>query len=269
VILLLLIAVMGAGQRGAGGPDAMANAPASASAAPTPVGASRAVNSLREGKYPWYDAGADRLMPVWPLRITWLKWIGKQMRLMLEAIGRFFDRFKFSAPGRLPITGNAVATTLLMAVLLAFFFWIFMLWLGRQSGSFSVENRRDRPATAARIGNLPEGLRPGADVDLWAEAQKRRASGDLAGSIVCLFAHQLLMLDQQGLIRLAPGKTGRHYVGGLRDRRLVDALNPTLRLFEDVYYGRKPPEPAAFESAWKQAWTIEKRLREPGAGALS
>ena len=67
------------------------------------------------------------------------------------------------------------------------------------------------------------------DADPWAEAKRRRAAGDLAGAVVCLFAHQLLTLDQMGLIRLAPGRTGRHYVQSLRDRELIDSLGATLR----------------------------------------
>ena len=109
-----------------------------------------------------------------------------------------------------------------------------------------------RLGTAARLGELPEGIRP-ADGDPWAEAMRRRAAGDLAGAVVCLFAHQLLSLDQLGLIRLGPGRTGRHYVQALRDRELIDCAGRDPRLFEDVYYGRRSPTAQAFESVWSRA----------------
>ena len=48
------------------------------------------------------------------------------------------------------------------------------------------------------------------------------AAGDLAGAVICLFAHQLLSLDQLGLIRLVPGRTGRQYLQVVRDRELVE-----------------------------------------------
>src|SRR5262249_39682486 len=97
------------------------------------------------------------------------------------------------------------------------------------------------------------------------EALRRRAAGDLAGAIVCLFAHQLLSLDQLGLIRLGPGRTGRQYVHGLRDRELVDSIGETLNLFEQVYYGNQVPAAPAFERAWSRAQKFEERRGLLGA----
>jgi hypothetical protein len=223
--------------------------------------------SLRTGKYPWYDGDLDRVRPVWPLRISWVNWLGKKMQSTMEAIRKFFDRFHWSGAGRGPISGGTIATTVLLTALMAFLFWILMLWVRRERGAIGSETGREPLGTAARLRDPPEGIRPG-DGDPWDEAQRRRAAGDLSGAIVCLFAHQLLTLDQLGLIRLAPGKTGRHYVNGLRDRGLVDTLSATLRLFEDVYYGRRPPTREAFESAWQRALMLEERRRISGVGVL-
>ena len=184
--------------------------------------------SLRNGKYPWYDPGTDRVRPVWPLRISWLTWLGQKIQSVFDAIGKFLDRFKWAQTGRTSMPGDAIGTLLLLTALLAFFFWIVMLWVRRQAGVGRHEVSKERPATSARLGDLPEGIRPG-DGDPWAEAKRRRAAGDLSGAVICLFAHQLLALDQLGLIRLAPGKTGRHYVQGLRDRELADSLGATLK----------------------------------------
>ena len=120
-------------------------------------------------------------------------------------------------------------------------------------------------APTARIADLPEGIRP-EDGDPWAEAKRRRAAGDLAGAVVCLFAYQLLVLDQLGLIRLAPGRTGRHYVQSLRDRELIDSVGATLGLFEDVYYGRRAPTTQAFDSVWLRGLAFHERRRTLGAG---
>ena len=210
---------------------------ASRAVAPPP---SPVAEALRQGKYPWYDADNDRVKPVWPPRISWLTWIRKKISSILDAIGRFFDRLKFS--GNLSIPGRMIATIVLLAGLVAFFTWLLMLWLGSGAGAVGTESGRIRLGTAARVADLPEGLGPG-NGDPWAEAERRRAAGDLAGATVCLFAYQLLALDQLGLIRLSPGKTGRHYVQSLRDRDLARSLGATLRLFEDVYYGRRSPAP--------------------------
>jgi hypothetical protein len=118
--------------------------------------------------------------------------------------------------------------------------------------------------SVARLDLLPQGIRPGGD-DPWDEARRRRAAGDFAGAIVCLFAHQLLSLDQLGLIRLGPGRTGRQYVSDLRDRELRESAGATLHLFEDVYYGRQMPAPQAFERVWSRGQAFEERRKLLGA----
>ena len=98
--------------------------------------------------------------------------------------------------------------------------------------------------------------------DPWAEAQRRRLAGDFAGAVIYLFAHQLLSLDRAGLIRLAPGWTGRQYVRWLRDPVLVDSLGATFRLFEEIYYGHRRPSAQAFEQVWSRAQALEDRRDE-------
>ena len=78
------------------------------------------------------------------------------------------------------------------------------------------------------------------------------AGGDFAGAIIYLFAHQLVTLDRLKQVRMIPGRTGRQLVRSVADRELKRCVEPTLRLFEAVYYGHVPPSPAAFEAAW--AW---------------
>jgi hypothetical protein len=259
-LLFLALALAGPGN------EQGVKAPAVGTSAPAPATHSPVREALRAGKYPWYDAGADRVQPVWPARLSWLKWLDKKFRTFFDAIARFFYRFKIGPRGGFPISGNLIATVLLLAALVAFFFCLFILWMRREGGGVGSAGRRETVGTAARSGDLPEGIRPG-DGDPWAEAQRRRAAGDLSGAIISLFAHQLLTLDQLGLIRIAPGKTGRHYVQGLRDRDLVDSLRATLSLFEDVYYGRRSPTQGAFELVWKRALVFQERRRALGRGA--
>jgi hypothetical protein len=111
---------------------------------------------------------------------------------------------------------------------------------------------------------LPPGVRPEGG-DPWSEAIARRDAGDLAGATVCLFAHQLLSLDQLGLIRLAPGRTARHYVQAVQDHELRGSVAATLGLFEDVYYGHVRPEAEAFDLIWSRALAFQERRRLLGA----
>jgi Domain of unknown function (DUF4129) len=242
---------------------------------------SRIKKALSEGKYPWYDSRGDRIQPVWPVRISWLnwldqrirsffRWLDQRIRSFFRRIGKFLDRFRFGGSDRssgasvfASVVGNWIGTVLVLAALVAFFVGIFILWTRREGLAGSGDIERTRLGTALRLGHLPEGIRA-ADADPWAEAKRLRAAGDLAGAIVCLFAHQLLTLDQMGLIRLAPGRTGRHYLQSLRDRELIDTLGSTLRLFEEVYYGRRSPNAQAFEMVWRRAQLFQERQRTLG-----
>jgi Domain of unknown function (DUF4129) len=221
--------------------------------------------ALRDGKFPWYDSGADRVQPVWPLRISWLERLGDRVEAFFRWLGSFFDGAGSGRGVGAPIAGNSIGTILLLAAIVAFLVCIALLWVHRERGSARDEAARASLGIAARLGDLPEGIRP-ADGDPWAEANRRRAAGDLAGAVVCLFAYQLLVLDQKGLIRLAPGRTGRNYVQSLRDRELIDSVGATLALFEDVYYGRRSPTARKFESVWLRALAFQERQRTLGAG---
>ena len=243
------------------GSGSLARPEAKPSAAAGPV-----ERALREGKYPWYDSDADELRPVWPTKIGWLEWIMKRVDALNRAIGRLLNRLNFGRPRGISVSGDRIGTVILLTALAVFLASVFWLWRRRMSGTADGESSRGKLGTSARLSDLPEGIGLG-DGDPWAEAQSRRAAGDLAGAVVCLFAHQLLYLDQLGLIRLIPGRTGRQYLQVVHDRELADSLGATLRLFEDVYYGRRRPTAQAFESVWNRAILFRERGRLLGAGA--
>jgi Domain of unknown function (DUF4129) len=222
--------------------------------------------ALREGRYPWYDSEADKLRPVWPTRLGWLDWVMKRVDALFRAIGKLLSRINFGRSRGISVSGDRIGTFILLAALAVFLASVFWLWRRRMSGTADGESARARLGTAARLSDLPEGIGLG-DKDPWAEAQSRRAAGDLAGAVICLFAYQLLSLDQLGLIRLVPGRTGRQYLQVLRDQELADSLGATLRLFEDVYYGRRRPTAQAFESVWNRALMFRERGRLVGSGA--
>jgi hypothetical protein len=223
----------------------------------TTTGEDPVKQALRARSYPWYDPATDGVRSA---AEPWLNRPRKQLARMWKAVMNWLDRLKF---GRVSVGNGAgsLGTLVLLSLLVAFFLVLVMLWL-RQDG-ISLGGRdgaRARLGTAARLAELPEGIRPGGD-DPWAEALARRAAGDLAGATVCLFAHQLLSLEQLGLIRLAPGRTARHYVKAVQDADFRDAVAATLGLFEDVYYGRRRPTTEAFESVWSRAETFQERRR--------
>jgi hypothetical protein len=218
--------------------------------------------ALRARSYPWYDPVTDGVASGRASRLDGpRRWFARISR----AITKWLDRWRI---GRIPGFGRGVGslgTLVMLSVLVAFFIALVLLWR-RQVGFTLVQGdgARVRLGAATRFSELPEGIRPGGG-DPWAEAIARRAAGDLAGATVCLFAHQLLSLDQLGLIRLAPGRTARQYVQTVRDPDLAGPVTATLGLFEDVYYGRRRPSVLAFERVWSHALAFQERRRVLGA----
>ena len=201
------------------------------------------------------------MRPVWTS--TWRKWL----RERLEAIGKRVDQF-FGGGGSGEGSSRGarwgveyLGTLALAMVLAAFFVFLITLWVRREPFDAGSSAARSRAGTGHLLAQLPEELASGFD-DPWAEAQRRRSAGDFAGAVIYLFAHQLLSLHRAGLIRLAPGWTGRQYVRGLRDPVLVDSLRATLRLFEEIYYGHRRPSAQAFEQVWSRALALEARRDE-------
>jgi Domain of unknown function (DUF4129) len=240
-----------------GGAVAGRVAQAAACADPTGTGASPARDALCEGDYPWYDADADRVRPVWPTEHSWVKSLFRRIERFFDWIARWLGRRSSSGRG-LRANFPAPGTLLLVAMLAAFVTGLFVLWLRLAAAAADQISVKTTVGTAARLADLPEGIRNSGG-DPWAEALLRAQRGDLAGAVVCLFAHQLIRLDQLGLIRIVPGRTGRQYVKGLRDPELVECAQATLALFESVYYGHRVPSSEAFERVWQRAQAFENR----------
>jgi hypothetical protein len=207
--------------------------------------------ALEKGKYPWYDSKSETVKPVWPPDLTWLT----------DWLERLFGRRRVPGIGRL---GDLIAIVLAMLALAVFLVVLIELWRRYRPVNEGDAAQR-RSGASERIEGLPAGVRP-ETADPWAEAQARRARGDLAGAIVCLFAHQLLTLDRLRQIRLVPGRTGRQYVRAIDDREFRSSVEPTLHLFEAVYYGHQIPSVEAFERVWALAVSFEQRAAAGVAG---
>ena len=208
--------------------------------------------------------GADRVRPVWPVRISWLEWLGERTAPIFRRIDAFFNRFHFRANGGASVAGNWIGTFLLLAALVAFFFCVFMLWVRRDPMAGRGESERARPGTAARLGDLPEGIRPEDRRPLGRGEAKASGGGPGRGGRLSVRA-SVAQPRSNGLDPARAGRTGRHYLQSLRDRELIDSLGATLGLFEDVYYGRRRPTAQAFESVWNRAEAFQERQRTLGA----
>ena len=202
--------------------------------------------ALERGAYPWYDPKTDGV--VWrKIAEPWKPDWGR--RLDVGTISWAWSDY-------LVLVGFLVAFVALA--------WLIVRYWNRvgPTGEAGLEPS-SRRAEGASGAVLPPGLRGQAAIDdPWAEADRRRQSGDFAGAAVCLFAHQLLSLARLGLVRLAPGRTGRQLHRSVTDRELRSLMLPTLRQFEAVYYGHRTPSGTDFAAVWTAAEAFERRLAE-------
>jgi hypothetical protein len=239
-----------------GGPSLSAPVPAGDSVRPV----------LGRERFPWYDARAGRVKPLlpWPdLHFQWLNNLGDWISHRAQAIARWFrwlNRWRVPAIGT--GMGDLVAIGLVLLVLTLVL--VLLLELLRRYRPALGDDAAAR-AAAARAGSTTriEGLPAGAGFDAadpWSEARRLRGLGDYAGAVVYLFAHQLLALHRRKRLRLVPGRTGRQLVGSVADRDLRLCVEPTLRLFELVYYGHRSPSAEAFEAVWRRAEEFEQRM---------
>lgn len=203
----------------------------------------------------WFDPASGSLRPgafpveaprrSWP----WLEWIA-------NLLGRG------SGTGNvLPILGLVVALVALVGVL---------VWFWREYRPDPAERGPGREATpgrAASIEELPEALRGGDDPR--ADAARARDRGDRREAVIRLFAHQLLTLSRLGLVRLAPGRTGRQLVRAVADREFRGLAGVTLRSFEAAFYGHRDPSDAEFAAVWDAADRFDRRAAAPPAGVAS
>ncbi|RUL86169.1 DUF4129 domain-containing protein [Tautonia sociabilis] len=213
------------------------------------VGAVR--QALRGQRFPWYDATADDFRPVMPPRMRsstgsgWWNW----------DLGEVSPRE----------LGQLIIFLLLAASLTALVLFIARTWQRRLPNQ--ERPTTGKPAqvtgTTTRIGALPTALEVD-EADPLEAARQLRERGDRSRAVVLLFAHQLLVLDRLGKIRLAPGRTGRQLVRSIEEAELREPLSRSLRLFEDVYYGHREPDPAAFEALWAEAEEVDRRLGSGG-----
>ncbi|QDV34200.1 DUF4129 domain-containing protein [Tautonia plasticadhaerens] len=219
-----------------------------------------AVSTVREAlsarSFPWYDAPADDFRPVMPP--------APDAPPSNPSGGRpMFD------PARLSLQelGRLIVFVLLATALTGLLLYVARTWRRRSR----IEGRTIAPGppgvagSATRVESLPRGLEVDESEPLEA-ARLLRARGDRARAVVLLFAHQLLLLDRLGRIRLSPGRTGRQLVRSIEDDEIRRSVSRTLRQFEEVCYGHREPGPDAFDALWAEAEVLDARL-SPGVTA--
>ena len=139
----------------------------------------------------------------------------------------------------------------------------------RPNSRSRLQARTPDQQTIERMKHLPAELRR-SGVDFRSEAARLMEASQFDQAIILLFAHQLLLLDRAGLLRLNRGKTNRRYVRETRDadRTLAGYLQETATAFERSYFGRHSIDREEFARLWKDNETLEQtvdRRREAAA----
>jgi hypothetical protein len=244
VAMVLVIGVLGPSARGRAQP-------------PAPASVDReAVESVREAfadrSFPWYDARNDGFHPVMPPRPpTPLKNRG-------GGGGSWFDWPALN----LQDLGRLIIFVLLAAGLTALILYLARTWQRRieEAGpSRTASKAAQVTGSASRVDSLPTGLVMD-DSDPLEAARRFREQGERGRAVVLLFAHQLLLLDQMGMIRLTPGRTGRQLVRSIEAEVVRGAVGRTLRMFEAVYYGHQEPDAESFDALWAEAESLDAIL---------
>lgn len=210
--------------------------------------------SLGRQSYPWYDSAKDAPRSVLGKDMSWLSdWF--HFNPSPTRGGGGGGSWNWSDPGELLMLGLSMLALAILLVMLVEF------WRRYRPANDGNQVVNTAKPVLGRIEGLPADIQP-TSTDPWAEAQRLRESGDEVGSIIALFAHQLLTLDKLKQIRLTPGRTGRQFVKSVPDLELKQKVTSTLRLFEAAIYGHQRPKPEAFDRMWEDAKAFERRARD-------
>lgn len=132
-----------------------------------------------------------------------------------------------------------------------------------KGGQRALSGRIPDEQTLERIKHLPKELRR-TDVNLRSEAQRLMKASQYDQAIILLFAHQLLLLDRYGMLRLNRGKTNRRYIRETRaaNEQVAACIEATIASFERSYFGRHKITRNEFADTWRLNDQLERRLDE-------
>jgi hypothetical protein len=112
--------------------------------------------------------------------------------------------------------------------------------------------------TLDRVKHLPAELRR-TDVNMRDEAERLMNAGRYDQAIILLFGHQLLRLDQAGMLRLNRSKTNGKYYRETRAAypKTAAKLRQTMDCFERSYFGKHQITRDEFHGLWATNESLE------------
>ena len=178
-----------------------------------------------------------------------------------EAIARFFEQLFRNLPalGPVPATGASFKgltpagwATLVLGLLLVLALVVYAIRGVRRSIV------ADAQATADAADE--ESLTATQAVD---QAHIEARAGNYRGAARYLYLSSLLWLEERGLLQYDRSGTNREYLQQLRGKPAHDALAPIVDTFEQVWYGHRPLDAAAFDEYERQVRALHAEEERP------
>lgn len=213
---------------------------------------------------PWYNDEQDRLVPL-PVESD-PDDENRRSRWAVKEESQEQEADESSSDGSLVWGLLEAAAWTLLAVIVGLLIWA-LVWAASRGRfpSTAGEEVSTRQPTKARIEDLPMPVddEHGEQGDFWAAARKHAEQGDWARAIIYAFAHQLVELDKNHLIRLTKGKTNRQYLRELRSHpKLVELVRPTMLAYEEVFFGHHPVSRQRFSACWENLKRFQQHMEQ-------
>ncbi len=220
-------------------------------------------DALRDtGSYPWYDSAADEVRRI-EVPAKKAKSASKNNNSTNSTTGASSPSMFASGDWFTPLAWVGIA--LLLAALIYLLVRMYLLREYHAVRAADAESDEDTSDEVARVEDLPVKIRRSVS-DLLSEANRHYEAGNFAEAIVYYYSHQLVQLDRRQLIRLTKGKTNRQYLRELPRRTgLADLLSQSVRMFEDVFFGRHALSRERFEAVWRRQEEFDSLLEQAGA----
>lgn len=215
---------------------------------------------------PWYDAETKRVVPV---HVTpesndnlnrSSRWLPKAKRVQQAAQASPSSSTSSSSGSGSTVFAWLILGALLIAIVaaLAYGFSRAEIELGPRTSLQRRLSEAPDQQMIQRMQELPAELRH-VTGNLRDQTMQLIAAGRYDLAIITLFGHQLLLLDQAGMLRLSRGKTNGRYVRETRaaDSKSAEYFQRTVNAFERCYFGRYSLSREEIDTLWQDNLHLE------------
>lgn len=206
--------------------------------------ADNARSALQKRSFPWYDSTKDAYRPLRPVK----KDASTSSANTASKNSRVGENIANAA---VPIS-QIVMWSLLAALIVGL---LIVIIRGAQNIDINLDSAT-KTATATvnleALEALPEPTRGVSD--LLGEAARLASQSSYGSAMTFYYSWQLLQLDQHQVIEVQKGKTNRQYSRevGAAMPELLKVVSPSIRLFEDAFFGGLPITGDDFQRVWEE-----------------